>query len=205
VFTDGSTEQRFLRETISGRRQAVRDDQITIDPATLPAETTWDLMTNLPGKIESTVGNPFGLRTWVAYGLKHAKGDLGWADDRLTAAASIARWWERVMSADTRVSLHSLAGATHDQPTTTPQPAPTPAAAPPPPAPTPLAAPPAWDGGTGWKHALNNLRLLLQPFVGTCLLLPWLHLLSPPHTQAVQNGLATLGSLADTFRLALPT
>ncbi len=69
----------------------------------------------------------------------------------------------------------------------------------------PLPAHPAWDTGTGWTHSLNNLRLLLQPFVCTCLLLPWRHLLSPPHAQAVQVGLATLGSCVNTFRLALPT
>jgi SRSO17 transposase len=80
VFTDGSTQQRFLRETIYGTRQAVRYYQITTDPATLPAETTWNLMTNLPGKIEPTVGNTFGLRPWVEYGFKHAQDDLGWAD-----------------------------------------------------------------------------------------------------------------------------
>jgi SRSO17 transposase len=80
VFTDGSSEQRFLRETIFGTRKPVRYYQITTDPQTLPPETTWNLMTNLPGKIEQTVGNTFGLRTWIEYGLKHAKDDLGWAD-----------------------------------------------------------------------------------------------------------------------------
>jgi hypothetical protein len=129
-----------MRETIAGRRQTVRYDQITTDPATLPAETTWDLMTNLPGKIEQAVGNICGLRPWVEYGLKHAKDDLGWADDRLTAAASSARWWELVMSAYTLVSLQPLADAA---PSAAPAPAAAPAAAPPPPAPTPLAAPPA--------------------------------------------------------------
>jgi hypothetical protein len=105
------------------------------------------------------------------------------------------------MSAYTLVSLQQLVGAI--QPTA---PAPTAApAAPPPLAPTPLAAHPAWDGGTGWKHELNNLRLLLQPFVCTCLLLPWLHLLSPPHAQAVQSGLAALGTLVNSLRLTLPT
>ncbi len=53
---------------------------ITTDPATLPPEATWDLMTNQPGKIEASVGNTFGLRTWIAYGCKHAKDDLGWTD-----------------------------------------------------------------------------------------------------------------------------
>lgn len=65
VFTDGTSEQRFLRETIYGTRRAVRYYQITTDPRTLPPETTWDVMTNQPGKIEQTVGNTFGLRTWV--------------------------------------------------------------------------------------------------------------------------------------------
>jgi SRSO17 transposase len=200
VFSDGSSEQRFLRETIFGTRRSVRYYQITTDPLTLPPETTWDLMTNLPGKIEQTVGNTFGLRTWIEYGFKHAKDDLGWADYRLTDYASIERWWEVVMSAYTLVSLQSLAVAAQGQRATAlPAEAelPAPAAA--------LQAHPAWDAGTGWKHHLNNLRLLLQPYVCTCLLLPWLHLLPPPHVQAIQVGFATLGSLVDTFRLALPT
>ncbi len=201
VFTDGSSEQRFLRETIFGRRQGVRYYQLTTDPQTLPPETTWVLMTNLPGKIEPTVGNTFGLRTWIEYGFKHAKDDLGWADYRVTDAASIERWWELVMSAYTLVSLQTpdLAALGH-------------VASPPPPrvpeAPAPVApleAHPAWDTGSGWKQHLNNLRLLLQPYTASCLLLPWLHLVPLPHVQAVQTGFAALGSLVNTFRLALPT
>src|SRR6266436_2347704 len=107
VFTDGSSEQRFLRETIYGTRHAVRYYQITTDPQTLPPETTWVLMTNLPGTIEQSVGNTFGLRTWIEYGFKHAKDDLGWADYRVTNYAAIERWWELVMSAYTLVSLQS--------------------------------------------------------------------------------------------------
>jgi hypothetical protein len=34
-----------------------------------------------------------------------------------------------------------------------------------------------WDEGTGWKNALNNMRLLIQPYVCLCLLWPWLKLL----------------------------
>lgn len=203
VFTNGTTQQRFLRETIYGTRQAVRYYQITTDPVTLPPETTWDLMTDLPGKIAPTVGNTFGLRTWIEYGFKHAKDDLGWTDYRLTDAASIERWWELVMSAYTLVSLQSLADAAQEQPTTTSEqtaaPAPECSAA------SPLEAHPAWDRGRGWKHHLNNLRLLLQPYVCSCLLLPWLHLVPLPHLQAVQTGLAALDSLVNTFRLVLPT
>jgi SRSO17 transposase len=32
VFTDGSSERRFLRETVSGTRRVVRSYQITTDP-----------------------------------------------------------------------------------------------------------------------------------------------------------------------------
>ena len=72
----------------------VRFFVITTDPVRLPPETTWHLMTNLPGKIEQTVGNTFELRTWIEYGFKQAEDELGWADYRLTDAASIEHWWE---------------------------------------------------------------------------------------------------------------
>ncbi len=200
VFADGSTQERFIRETIYGSRRSVRYYQITTDPATLPPETTWNLMTNQLGKIEGTVGNTFGLRTWIEYGFKHAKDDLGWADYRVTEYPAIERWWELVMSAYTLVSLQSsdFAALGHLAPASS--------TAPNEPRPTAqLQAHPAWDTGSGWKHQLNNLRLLLQPYVCSCLLLPWLHLVPLPHLQAVQTGLAALGSLVDTFRLVLPT
>jgi SRSO17 transposase len=201
IFTDGSAEQRFIRETVYGTRRAVRYYQITTDPATLPPETTWNLMTNLPGEIARTVGDTFGLRTWVEYGFKHAKDDLGWADYRLTDYASIERWWELVMSAYTLVSLQTLADQAADQAVDAERRA-TEAA---PDIPAPVSEHPARDTGVGWKHNLNNLRLLLQPYVCACLLLPWLPLLPHPHAQSVQAGFAALASLVNTFRLALPT
>jgi len=199
VFTDGSTEQRFICEFVFGQRGHTRSYVVTTDLVHLPPETTWHLMTNLPGKIEQTVGNTFGLRTWIEYGFKHAKDDLGWADYRVTDYAAIERWWELVMSAYTLVSLQSPDFAALGHVAAAP-----PAAAAPPPT-AALQAHPAWDTGTGWKPHLNNLRLLLQPSVCTCLLLPWLHLVPLPHVQAVQTGLAALGSLVNTFHLALPT
>ena len=88
VFTDGTSEKRFIRETIFGARRTVRSYQITTDPQTLPPETTWDLMTNQPGKIEDQDRRHGGQHLRLAYagpeyGFKHAKDDLGWADDRV--------------------------------------------------------------------------------------------------------------------------
>ena len=71
--------------------------------------------------------------------------------------------------------------------------------------PPPLAEHPARDTGVGRKQRLNNLRLLLQPYTCSCLLLPWLPLLPHAHAAAVQSGFAALASLVNTFRLAPPT
>jgi len=196
IFTDGTQDERFVREIVFGSRGVVRYYQLTTDPKTQPKETTWYVMTNLPGKIERSVGNTFGLRTWIEYGLKQVKDELGWADYRLTDAASIARWWEVVMAAYTLVSLQSPdlaapaleAAAAGEPEEATPLP--------------PVQAHPHWDHGFGWKPQLNNLRLLLQPFLCTCLLLPWLHLIPLPHLHA---GLVELSALMNTVPSVLPT
>jgi SRSO17 transposase len=60
VFSDGSSQERYLRETVFGRRRPLRYFQITTDPVHLPPENTWLLMTNLPGKIEDSVGTRSG-------------------------------------------------------------------------------------------------------------------------------------------------
>jgi hypothetical protein len=151
-------------------------------------------MTNLPGKIERTVGNTFGLRTWIEYGFKHAKDELGWADYRLTDARSIARWWELVMCAYLLVSLQApaLAVPPHDVP------APTPSTG----SPAETRQHPAWTADASCKHRLTNVRLLLQPFVCACLLLPWLRLHPLPHLSA---GLADLCALMNTYHSTFPT
>lgn len=185
VFTDGSSQQRYLQETIFGRRRAIRYFQITTDPVHRPSESTWQLMTNLPGQIEDSVGNTFGLRTWIEYGFKQAKDELGWADFRLTDAASIVRWWELVLCAYLFVSLQAPVFAAQE--------AASPAA---------TRQHPAWIDDASWKHRLDNLRLLLLPFICACLLLPWLHLHPLPHLTA---GLADLCALMHTYRPLYPT
>jgi len=64
-------------------------------------------MTHIPNLKYHQVGNLYGLRHWVEYGLKQSKNELGWADFRMTSYAQIERWWEIVMSAYLLVSLHT--------------------------------------------------------------------------------------------------
>ena len=64
------------------------------------------VMSKIPGVKFKEVGNIYGLRNWVEYGLKQSKNELGWAD-RFTDYSQISQWWEIVMSAYLMFSLHA--------------------------------------------------------------------------------------------------
>ncbi len=214
VFTDGSTAQRFIRATLCGTRHPHA-------PPLLPAHhRSRDPAARDPlGPHDQPAGHDRAdggaheqhvrrAHAGPAYGCKQAKDDLGWADDRVTDYAAIARWWELVLSAYTLVSLQSPAFAALGHGAAAPETAAPAAAAPAaaaPLLPAALDAHPAWDTGTGWKSHLNNRRLLLQPSVCACLLLPWLPLVPLPHAHSIQTGCTALASLVNAFRLALPT
>lgn len=195
LFSNGKQQTRFIRELIFGQRGHIRYYHLTTDPSTLPPESTWYIMTNLEGTIQKTVGNTYGLRTWIEYGFKHAKNELGWADFRVTDYASIERWWELVSCAYLLVSLQSPvfqhAGDTseraHPPTVTTP--------------PERFSEHRWWDSGQGWKNILNNLRLILQPYVFHCLLLPWLLLFDIPGLRA---GFLQLIGIMNSLHAALP-
>jgi len=126
----------------------------------------------------------------IEYGFKQAKDELGWADYRLTDAPSIERWWELVMCAYLFVSLQAPVLATASAVPAEPA------------SPAVALQHPAWTDDASWTHRLKNLRLLLQPFVCACLLLPWLRLYPLPHLTA---GLADLCALMNTYRPLFPT
>jgi SRSO17 transposase len=76
VFSDLDSENRFIREIIHGKRQEKRYWQITTDKVALPDNSTWYVMSNYPDITPRDVGNFYGLRTWVEYGLKQSKNEL---------------------------------------------------------------------------------------------------------------------------------
>jgi SRSO17 transposase len=174
VFSDGSEQTRYIREVVFGKRHRLRYYDLTSDPTKLPAATTRFVKTNLEGHLRQTLGNFYGLRTWIEYGYKHIKNELGWSDYRLTDYHDIERWWELVFSAYLMVSLQTAILATIPkakdqesseieaseslQPTNHPW----------------------WDPEMSWKRTLNNLRLCIQPFCAACLLLPWMTVFPVP-------------------------
>lgn len=162
---DRSMELCFIREIIVGSRKDMRFIQITSDPATLPPRATWNLLTNLPGKLERALGNGFALRTWIRYGFKQARDELGWADYRMTHAVSLERWWELVMCAYLLVSRQSpMLTSASSMPCVERAASVLRATAEMvPPAMSPLEHS-GWIDVIEWEQQLANLRLHLRPF-----------------------------------------
>ena len=92
MFSDGESEERYIREIIFGKRRSRQYWQITTDPETLPENSTWLVMTKIKDIDYKEVGNLYGIRNWVEYGLKQSKNELGWADFRLTHYPDIEKW-----------------------------------------------------------------------------------------------------------------
>jgi len=94
VFSDLSSENRFTREIIHGKRGEHRYWQITTDIEQLPRNSTWYVMSKYPGITPREVANFYRLRTWVEYGRPQSKNERSWADYRFTRYLDIERWWE---------------------------------------------------------------------------------------------------------------
>jgi len=179
TFSNGTREVRYMAEVIYGKPQRQRYWLLTTEPETLPAHSTSYVMVCAPLITRQEIGNHYGLRTWIEYGLKQAKDALGWADFRVTDYEQIEKWWEFVMSAFLMVSL--FADQFNDS--------------------CPLAHQqfmhhPWWDNQRGWKNLLNNLRLVIQPLICFNWLKRWLPVF--PIT-ALQIGLEPLTHRVNTF------
>lgn len=195
IFSDGSKQTRYIREVIFGKRREIQYWLMTTDPEKLPENSTWYVMTKIPEVKFQEVGNLYGLRNWVEYGLKQSKNELGWADFRITDYDQIQKWWELVMSAYLMVSLHSKKlNSAQKLGNDTAHPNPDKIT-------SKFATHEWWDTGIGWKNLLNNLRLIIQPFVFFNLLKPWLEVFSIPQ---LSFGFWQLITLMNLFRTLLP-
>jgi SRSO17 transposase len=179
IFSDESIQTPYIREVVYGKRRTIRYFQLTTDPEILPTETTCFLITNLAGNVRKRLGNDYGLRTWIEYGFKQVKNEMGWADYRLTCYPAIERWWQLIFSAYLMIDLHT---PTFQQRHTTV-----------PPLPEAFIQHPWWSPEPHWKATLNNLRLIIQPFVSRALILPWLVVFPMPDlAQALQRLVACI-------------
>lgn len=84
TFSNGTTETRYRQEIIYGQRRRKRYWLLTTDPQTLPEDSTSYVMAAAPEIKLDEIGDSYGFRTWIEYGLKQSKDALGWADFRVT-------------------------------------------------------------------------------------------------------------------------
>ena len=169
TFSNQKSETRYIREIIYGKKRVITYWEITNDPETMPENSTSFVMTNLQGSLKKTLGNLYGLRTWVEYGFRQCKEELGWTDYRFTNFQHIERWWEIIFCVYTMISLNSpgllalnqscqvkterqinshIDFSYHQQ----------------------------WNHECGWKNVLKNLRLILQPLLLFWLIYPWIYI-----------------------------
>jgi SRSO17 transposase len=168
IFSNQTSETRYIREIVYGKRNQRTYWEITTDPETMPENSTSFVMTNISektSKLKKILGNLYGLRTWVEYGFRQSKQELGWTDYRFTNFKEIEKWWEIIMSAYLMISLNTesflalnLSELADKNSKTTIN----------------FTYHPQWNHQIGWKNALNNLRLIIQPSLLLWLIFPWL-------------------------------
>ncbi len=114
-FRDGHRETWWaadLRLAGMAPEKTLRLVAVTTDPARLPADSTWYLLTNLPHPDAphaatspiapadlAEVARLYGLRAWVEQGYKQMKQELGWADWQVRTDRAIRRHWALVCCA----------------------------------------------------------------------------------------------------------
>jgi SRSO17 transposase len=163
IFSNQTSEIRYVREIIFGKRRTRTYWEITTDPETMPANSTSFVMTNLSGKtsqIKKILGNLYGLRTWIEYGFRQCKQELGWTDYRLTKFEQIEKWWEIIFSAYWMISsLAELFSTLNESPTLSVCNTPSQEIV------KNFSCHQQWSNQGGWKISLNNLRLIIQPLL----------------------------------------
>lgn len=185
VFSNGTTEERYIQEVIFGQRFECRDWTLINDPVELPDNSTWSVMSHLDEQRDhfDQIGNLYGLRTWIEYGFKQCKDKLGWAVYRVTHYEQIERWWEIVSSAYLMVSLQfqGLDGnsSLRSEPLL-----------------EKLREHRCWQTSRSWTSRLHNLQLIIQPLICFCLLKPWLAVFEIRH---LERGFSHLIMILNQF------
>lgn len=147
-------------------------------------------------KMKKQIGNLYGLRTWVEYGFRQCKQELGWTDYRFTSFAEINKWWEIIFSAYWMVSFHSKVFRhlnqsqslfnsqlqTEDSISD-------------------FTLHQQWSNKPGWKTTLNNLRLIIQPTIFFWMVIPWLDIFP---NRSLLLGFHRLISTMNQFYFYLP-
>lgn len=188
TFSDGKTETRYIREIIYGKKRRITYWEMTTDTENLPKNSTSFVMTNFQGNLKKRLGDLYGQRTWVEYGFRQCKQELGWKDYRFTKIESIEKWWGIINSIYTMVSWQT----------------------------EPFKKLLFPDGEkkkeeekleekeqiNTWKKSLKKIAKMIEPLILFCLITPWLKMVN---SSGLLEGLNDLLSLAHDSKLYFPT
>ena len=185
IFSDGKKENRYIREIIYGVRKEITYWQITTDKQKIPENGSSFVMTNIKGsptEQKKKIGNLYGQRTWIEYGFRQCKQELGWTDYRLTKAKDILKWWEIINSVYWMISLNTnplkmlrkkqdknikkeskKINFNHED----------------------------WQKFDTWKNTLKNYRIMIQPIIIFTIIFPWLKITNNQILQIGFNNLLT--------------
>jgi hypothetical protein len=118
----------------------------------------------------------YGNKTWIEYGFRQSKSELGWADGRVTQSSHIEKWWEILCSAYLRLCLYTSSNTAVNSQASSPS--------------TSSAKNgsilhrfephPDRDKKNTCQSHINNLRLMLQPFISFNLIQQWLKVFPIP-------------------------
>jgi SRSO17 transposase len=183
ILNKEQKETRYVCEIIFGKRNKYTYWYLTTDPDTLPANSTSYVMTNIDKIKYQDVGNIYGGRTWIEYGFRQSKSELGWSDFHLTKYNDIAKWWEVIFCAFLLVSLSANSTQSDELSDCQSE------------LNSYLAKHPDWDLNQGWKSMLNNMQLLLLPLLSLRLVEPWLKVFENPLLLSSFNTLINLVNL----------
>lgn len=158
---------------------------MTTDTENLPKNSTSFVMTNCQGNLKKRLGDLYGQRTWVEYGFRQCKQELGWKDYRLTKIESIEKWWGLINSVYTMVSLQTkplreLLFSEEEKKEEIEEKEPI----------------------NSWKTSLKKIMMMIEPLILFWLITPWLKMVN---SSGLLEGLNNLLSITHDSKLYFPT
>lgn len=185
TFRDGKRETRYIREIIYGKKRRITYWEMTTDTENLPKNSTSFVRTNCQGNLKKRLGDLYGQRTWVEYGFRQCKQELGWKDYRLTKIESIEKWWGLINSVYTMVSLQTkplreLLFSEEEKKEEIEEKEPI----------------------NSWKTSLKKIMMMIEPLILFWLITPWLKMVN---SSRLLEGLNNLLSITHDSKLYFPT
>ncbi|WPF88368.1 hypothetical protein WEU38_16380 [Cyanobacterium aponinum AL20118] len=135
--------------------------------------------------MKKRLGDLYGQRTWIEYGFRQCRQELGWKDYRLTKIESIEKWWGLINSVYTMVSLQTkplreLLFSEEEKKEEIEE----------------------KEQINSWKTSLKKIMMMIEPLILFWLITPWLKMVN---SSGLLEELNNLLSITHGSKLYFPT